>query len=107
MTKRTPLFTDSDMTFVLTSGDHNSGIINEPKLAHGHHRISRRTAGALYVGPDAWVTQNAPQPGSWWPAWTTWLEANSNGGVPAPSLGAPDKGLVPILAAPGTYVHQT
>ena len=104
---KTQLFTDSDMTFVLTSGGHNSGIINEPKLARGHHRISPRTAGALYVGPDAWVTQNAPQPGSWWPAWTTWLEEKSSGVVPAPSIGAPDKGLVPIVAAPGTYVHQT
>jgi polyhydroxyalkanoate synthase len=71
---KTQLFTDSDMTFVLTSGGHNSGIINEPKLARGHHRISRREAGALYVGPEAWVAQNTPQPGSWWPAWTAWLE---------------------------------
>lgn len=104
---KTQLFTDSDMTFVLTSGGHNSGIINEPKLARGHHRISRRTAGSLYVGPEAWVAQNTPQPGSWWPAWTTWLEENSSGVTPAPSVGVPDKGLVPLVSAPGAYVHQT
>jgi polyhydroxyalkanoate synthase len=104
---KTQLFTDNDMTFVLTSGGHNSGIINEPKLARGHHRMSRRTAGALYVGPEAWVAQNTPQPGSWWPAWTAWLEEKSSDVVPAPSIGAPDKGLVPIMQAPGTYVHQT
>lgn len=104
---KTQLFTDNDMTFVLTSGGHNSGIINEPKLARGHHRMSRRTAGALYVGPEAWVAQNTPQPGSWWPAWTAWLEEKSSVVVPAPSIGAPDKGLVPIMQAPGTYVHQT
>ena len=104
---KTQLFTDSDMTFVLTSGGHNSGIINEPKLARGHHRISRRAAGALYVGPEAWVEQNTPQPGSWWSAWTTWLEEKSSGVAAAPSIGAPDKGLVPIVQAPGTYVHQT
>jgi polyhydroxyalkanoate synthase len=79
----------------LTSGGHNSGIVNEPKLARGHHRISRRAAGALYVGPEAWFAQNTPQPGSWWPAWTTWLEEKSSGVVPAPSIGAPDKGLAP------------
>jgi len=104
---KTQLFTDSDMTFVLTSGGHNSGIINEPKLARGHHRISRRAAGALYVGPEAWVAQNTPQPGSWWPAWKSWLEGKSSGVAPAPSIGAPDKGFVPIVQAPGTYVHQT
>jgi polyhydroxyalkanoate synthase len=104
---KTQLFTDSDLTFVLTSGGHNSGIINEPRLERGHHRISRRAAGALYVGPEAWLAQNVPHPGSWWPAWTTWLEENSSGIVPAPSIGAPDKDLVPIGLAPGAYVHQT
>lgn len=104
---KTQLFTDSDMTFVLTSGGHNSGIINEPKLARGHHRSSRHTAGAHYVGPEAWVAQNTPQPGSRWPAWKTWLEGKSSGVAPAPPIGAPDKGLDPIVQAPGTYVYQT
>jgi polyhydroxyalkanoate synthase len=104
---KTQLFTDGDMTFVLTSGGHNSGIVNEPGLARGHHRIAHRPAGALYVGPDAWLAKNAPQPGSWWPAWTTWLEEKSSGVVPCPGMGAPEKGLAPIMAAPGSYVHQT
>jgi polyhydroxyalkanoate synthase len=104
---KTQLFTDGDLTFVLTSGGHNSGIVNEPTLARGHHRISHRAAGAFYVGPDAWFAQNAPQPGSWWPAWAAWLEQESSGMAPAPPMGAPDKGFAPITAAPGTYVHQT
>jgi polyhydroxyalkanoate synthase len=103
---KTQLFTDSDMTFVLTSGGHNSGIINEPRLKLGHYRISHRASGALYVGPDAWNAQNEPQPGSWWPAWKTWLEEKSSGVETAHSIGAPNKGLVPIVPAPGTYVHQ-
>lgn len=48
---KTQLFTDRDMTFVLTSGGHNSGIINETKLARGHHRISRRAAGRFMPAP--------------------------------------------------------
>ena len=103
---KTQLFTDSDMIFVLTSGGHNSGIINEPGLKLGHHRISHRASGALYLGPDFWIAQNEPQPGSWWPAWKTWLEQKSSGVETAPSIGAPNKGLVPIVPAPGTYVHQ-
>ncbi len=104
---KTKLFTDSDMTFVLTSGGHNSGIVYEPTLERGHHRISHRAAGAFYVGPETWFAQNPPRPGSWWPAWKTWLEEKSSGVAPAPSIGAPDKGLAPIGPAPGTYVHQT
>lgn len=65
---KTQLFTDSELTFVLTSGGHNSGIVNPPEAARGHHRISCREAGALYVGPDAWLAQTTPQPGSWWAA---------------------------------------
>jgi polyhydroxyalkanoate synthase len=103
---KTQLFTDSELTFVLTSGGHNSGIVNEPEAARGHHRISCRVAGALYVGPDAWFAQNMPQPGSWWPAWTSWLQKKSSGAHPRPGMGAPDKGLAPIASAPGTYVHQ-
>ena len=104
---KTRLFTDSDMTFVLTSGGHNSGIVNPPSRARGHHRISHRAAGALYVGPDAWFAQNEPKPGSWWPAWKTWLAAKGSGVTQPPSLGAPRAGLPPLVAAPGTYVHQS
>ncbi len=101
------LFTDNDLTFALTSGGHNSGIVNEPAKARGHHRISRRPAGALYVGPDAWFSKNAPRTGSWWPDWIAWLERESSDTVPAPGIGAPDKGVTPICPAPGTYVHQS
>jgi polyhydroxyalkanoate synthase len=104
---KTQLFTDSDLTFVLTSGGHNSGIVNEPTIGRGHHRISHRAAGALYVGPEAWFAQNAPKPGSWWPAWEIWLKEKSSGVAPAPAIGAPGKGLVAMGSAPGTYILQT
>ena len=55
---KTQLFTDADLTFVLTSGGHNGGIINEPGAERGHFRCSLRPAGACYVGPDAWFEQN-------------------------------------------------
>ncbi len=104
---KTQLFTDCDLTFVLTSGGHNGGIVNEPGSPNRHFRTSHRAAGANYVGPDAWLAQQSVQPGSWWPVWKDWLEGQSSGRVSAASLDAPGRRGAAIAAAPGTYVHQT
>ena len=103
---KTQLFTDSDLTFVLTSGGHNGGIINEPSAGRGHFRCSVRPAGAFYIGPDAWFEQNAAQPGSWWPTWVDWLGEKSSHVGPPPVTGTAAKGVAPRQAALGTYVHQ-
>lgn len=100
------LFTDSDLTFVLTKGGHNTGILSEPGHKGRHYRISHRPAGAHYVGPDAWLAGTASKPGSWWPDWADWLAAQGGGPVNAPAMGAPDKGLAPLCPAPGSYVMQ-
>ena len=104
---KTQLFTDCDLTFVLTSGGHNSGIVNEPGNPRSRFRLSHRPHGAFYVGPDDWFATAAPQAGSWWPAWRDWLQGQSSGPGPVPVTGAPDRGLAPLCAAPGTYVFQT
>ncbi len=103
---KTQLFTDGDLTFVLTKSGHNSGILSEPGHKGRHYRISRRPAGALYVGPDAWLAQTEPKPGSWWPDWADWLMARGGGQVNPPPIGAPDSGLAPLASAPGTFVFQ-
>jgi polyhydroxyalkanoate synthase len=103
---KTKLFTDSDLTFVLTKGGHNSGILSEPGHKGRHYRISHRQAGAHYVGPDAWLAEAAPKSGSWWPDWADWLAAQGGGLVNATTMGAPDKGLAPLCPAPGSYVMQ-
>lgn len=97
---KTRLFTNCDLTFVLTRGGHNSGILSEPGHARRHYRISHRPGGALYVGPDAWLAQTSATPGSWWPDWAEWLAEQGGGLVDAPSG---DKALA---AAPGDYVFQ-
>jgi polyhydroxyalkanoate synthase subunit PhaC len=104
---KTQLFTDCDLTFVLTSGGHNSGIVNQPGNPRSHYLCSHRPAGTLYVGPDDWLNKGAYRKGSWWPEWREWLETMSSDLVPPPALGAPDKGYAPIVPAPGTYVFQT
>ena len=103
---KTQLFTDCDLTFVLTSGGHNGGILSEPGHPGRRHRIAHRPAGALYVGPDAWLARNEPVAGSWWPEMVRWLNSHSSGEATPPSTGASDKGYPPLCAAPGTYVHQ-
>lgn len=103
---KTQLFTDSDLTFVLTKGGHNGGILSEPGHKGRHYRIGHRAAGALYTGPDVWLAENEAVAGSWWPELASWLAERSGQTALPPPIGAPSKGLAPLCAAPGTYVHQ-
>ncbi|MBY8826553.1 PHA/PHB synthase family protein [Hephaestia mangrovi] len=99
------LLNPGEITFVLTSGGHNAGIVSEPGHPHRHFHIGTRAAGAPYVDPDSWVQQTPISDGSWWPAWTDWLAARSGAQDQAPpAMGA--RGLRPLADAPGTYVLE-
>jgi polyhydroxyalkanoate synthase len=98
------LLNDGELTFVLTSGGHNAGIVSEPGHPHRHFRIRVRDAGAHTLGPDEWERDTAPQDGSWWPAWSTWLDRHAGRRVDPPPMGA--SGFAPICDAPGTYVVE-
>lgn len=104
---KTKLFTDCDLTFVLTRGGHNGGILSEPGHPRRHYRISHRPAGALYTGPDAWHRQQQVKDGSWWPEWAQWLASKSSGTRPAPAMGTTPAGYGETCAAPGVYVLQS
>jgi polyhydroxyalkanoate synthase len=99
--------TDAEVTFVLTSGGHNAGIVSEPGHPRRHYRISTRPADGRYVDPEVWAARATSTPGSWWTAWWKWLKARSGDEVPAPRIGAPNAGYTPLCDAPGTYVRQT
>ena len=98
------LFTDNDLTFVLTSSGHNGGILSEPGHPGRHYRIGRRREGDTYVDPDTWRKATDPVDGSWWPEWAAWLGARSGGSVPARKIGGGRAGA--LCDAPGTYVFQ-
>ena len=100
------LLADADeVTFVLTSGGHNAGIVSEPGHPGRHFQMARRTEQDCYVDPDTWQARTPRQEGSWWPAWQAWLAQHSGAmRLPPPPLGAPDQGLAPLCPAPGTYV---
>ena len=101
------LFTDNELTFVLTNGGHNAGVVSELGHSGRRYHVATRRPGARYVDSDTWLAAAAPMQGSWWPEWTAWL-ANHSGverGAP-PSMGAPSCGLASLAPAPGLYVHQ-
>jgi polyhydroxyalkanoate synthase len=100
------LFTDCEVTFVLTSGGHNAGIVSEPGHRGRHYRLGLRRPGDRYVDPDRWLGAAEQKQGSWWPEWIEWLGARGSGKAIEPRSGAPEHGLSPLCPAPGTYVMQ-
>jgi polyhydroxyalkanoate synthase len=103
------LFADTDVTFVLTSGGHNAGIVSEPgQTGHGgqHFRIAESKINAAYRGPAEWLAQNAAQDGSWWIDFAEWLATRSGPLAPPPRMGAPLAPYKVLCDAPGTYVLQ-
>lgn len=105
---KTSLFTDGDLTFILTKGGHNGGIVSEPGHPHRHYRKGHRAPGAFYMDPDTWLASHEKTEGSWWLEWRDWLQSvqKSSDQVAPPQMGAPAKGLPPLCAAPGTYVFR-
>jgi polyhydroxyalkanoate synthase len=100
------LLTDTEITFLLTSGGHNAGIVSEPGHSGRHYRVAMRKPDHAYVDPAVWLAETPAREGSWWPEWTAWLAQRSGAPVPPPSMGNAGAGYPPVGAAPGTYVLQ-
>jgi len=97
----------TDITFVLTSGGHNAGIVSEPGHANRQFRIEYAAGADLRVGPDEWIAAVEPRDGSWWLAWTDWLASRGAGDLVAPPhMGPAAQELADLVDAPGTYVLQ-
>jgi polyhydroxyalkanoate synthase subunit PhaC len=96
----------NELTFVLTSGGHNAGIVSEPGRPKRSYQIRTRRADERYVGPDTWQAETPVRQRSWWPEWESWLVQHSTGRAKPPSMGAPEKGYVVRRDAPGLYVRQ-
>lgn len=98
--------TDAEVTFALTNGGHNGGVLSEP--GHPRRRFRMLTQGAddAHLDPESWLEQAEEASGSWWPAWVDWLTARSGDLAPLPPMGGEDEGYRPIADAPGQYVLQ-
>jgi len=99
------LLIDSEVTFCLTSGGHNVGVVNPPEAGvHRTYQVATRKADGRYVEPDSWLTTTPVREGSWWPEFEAWLSQRSGGQVAAPAVGSVAAGYPPLDRAPGTYV---
>ena len=92
------LLSDAEVTFVLTSGGHNAGIVSEPGHPRRSYRIAVKTEDGKYVDAPHWREAAELREGSWWTAWWAWLDARSGEPVAPPRLGAA------LADAPGEYV---
>lgn len=88
----------ADVTFALTNGGHNAGVLSEPGHKRRHFRLHTKRDVDKAMVPDDWMAAATLHEGSWWPAWTAWL-ADLSGERAKPPRSA--KSLAP---APGTYV---
>ncbi len=97
--------TPAEVTFVLSSGGHNAGIVNPPGHSRRFHQISTIHQGEPFVDPDGWQAKAVHHEGSWWPCWQGWLERRSGEWVPAREPGAAP-GYPALDEAPGRYVLE-
>jgi polyhydroxyalkanoate synthase len=93
---------DTEISFVLTSGGHNAGIISEPGHPNRSYRMDCRPAHGAWVEHGQWARQAPQHEGSWWPAWHAWLAARSSRELRAKPIPA----NAVLCDAPGEYVRQ-
>lgn len=97
---------DTDVTFVLTNGGHNAGIVNEPGHPRRHYQIATKLDNDKFIPPMEWAEKQDEHEGSWWEAWQKWLIDHSSGKVSPPKMGTEKGDYDPICAAPGKYVFE-
>jgi polyhydroxyalkanoate synthase len=100
------LLNDGEITFVLTTGGHNTGIVSPPGQPNRSYRVMRRPYDGKYIAPDQYLAHTQALPGSWWPEWQRWVADHSGEPVAPPALGAPATDYAAQTDAPGRYVMQ-
>ena len=100
------LLSDTPVTFVLTSGGHNGGIVSPPDRPGRHFRTTTMAETDTYLPPEVWAAQAPLTKGSWWPTWQAWLAAASGPPCNPPRQGSPEHALPPLMPAPGNYALE-
>ena len=94
----------AEITFALTNGGHNAGVVNPPGNPHRHYQLLTRPAGGVTLTNDDWLATAPETQGSWWPAWMAWLQARSGKTTKPPRMGG--GAYRPVADAPGSYVLE-
>lgn len=95
------LMIKTDITFVLTHGGHNAGIVSEPGHKDRSYLLREQLKEESYLDPESWVAVATEKTGSWWLAWQEWLVQQSS-----PSKTKPPPLDSKLSNAPGLYVLQ-
>ena len=93
---------EAEITFVLTNGGHNAGVISEPGHPNRSYQMATRPAHGTWVEPEQWAASATQHVGSWWPAWQQWLAAHSSRPQAARAISA----KTALGDAPGEYVMR-
>jgi polyhydroxyalkanoate synthase len=97
---------DAEVTYVLTGGGHNAGIVAPPgEGARGYQMLTKGVDGP-YLGADEWLQRAPHHEGSWWSAWAEFLADRSGEPVTPPVMGGARQRGAALDDAPGTYVLQ-
>ncbi len=87
--------------FLLSTSGHVAAMVNPP----GNDKARYQLAKECPEDPQEWLRRAQTCHGSWWPDYAGWLAERCGEEKAAPGeLGG--GGLVPIYAAPGTYVYD-
>ena len=97
---------DTEVTYLLTKGGHNAGIVSEPGHAGRAFRLRTKMPGDRYLDPERFYEEASRRDGSWWPEWVSWLQSRSGAPTTAPAMGAPQSGYPQLAEAPGAYVLE-
>lgn len=87
-----------EVTFVLSGSGHIAGVVNPPDKRKYQFWTGPKAEGAL----EDWLPQADEHPGSWWPHWHQWIEAQDATRVPARRTGG---SMNTLEEAPGSYVR--
>ncbi len=93
---------EAEITFVLTSGGHNAGVVSEPGHRNRSYQMATRPAHGAWIEPEQWAASATQHAGSWWTAWQQWLATHSSHPKPAQAI----SGKTALGDAPGEYVMR-
>ena len=96
---------EADVTYLLTSGGHNAGVVAPPGEPDHFYQVKAKPADAAYIGPDQWLNEAPKVEGSWWPEWANWLTAQSGELCEPPRIGVGHADDQILPDAPGDYVR--